>query len=149
MQVATDLTVYMAFVPSPEVHEPYFKDHMRRHENLSMEKYKCNTCGIVLCTNSALQKHVERVHLGVKAYQCKTCDKKFKTGSILKRHIQVIHEGVKKLTKHVKDFNCELCGKLYSGKLRFSHPLYTDFYPLIILKIPQFNHVFLIFFCIF
>ena len=84
-------------------------------ENLVLvTKKKKFPCDFENCTKSfdkrsALQKHIDSVHLGLKPYKCDICDKAFGRKGTLKTHVKTVHN-------NEKPFKCDKCGECFGLK---------------------------------
>lgn len=101
------------------------KGHMRKNGTVEANEtlwYFCDQCGKKLTSQDLLNKHYEKMHLGIrKDFPCKQCDKVFKGLRPLRKHIGMEHD---KETEHP----CHVCGKIFSyrdaltGHLSAVHP---------------------------
>ena len=80
------------------------------HEGQKYDQYTCETCGKVLSSVQSFSTH-KKIHLGIKDYKCdrEKCDFAARTSKLLKLHIKTVHD-------KIKDYNCDLCGKLFSTR---------------------------------
>ena len=84
-----DLGVKCSFCESVFPKESALQDHI---ELLHVMK-KCPICGESAETMKKLEKHMAEFHEGVKPYQCTDCDAAFSYQRTLKNHIGMVHEG--------------------------------------------------------
>ena len=84
-----DLGVKCSFCESVFPKESALQDHI---ELLHVMK-KCPICGESVETMKKLEKHMAEFHEGVKPYQCTECDAAFSYQRTLKNHIGMVHEG--------------------------------------------------------
>ena len=73
------------------------------------KKYVCETCKKHFPSPSALQTHIDCVHLKIKKFKCPECEKPFGTQNNLNTHIKIVHEGR-------KDHICKDCGEAFGQK---------------------------------
>ena len=70
-------------------------------------KLNCNDCGASFIQKSALQTHINAVHLKLTPYECNLCKMSF--AGNLKRHVKVIHQ-------QIRPFKCDQCKKTFTRK---------------------------------
>ena len=70
-------------------------------------QFSCDNCSASFKSKQGLQKHKERLHLGVR-YQCNKCDKQFNDDKNLRRH-HLVHEDT-------EGHPCDLCQKTFQRK---------------------------------
>ena len=75
--------------------------------NTTKFDHKCLVCGKIFYNQNILEKHINKIHVGLKQYKCKYCGKSFSCAHSLKKHINRIH------MIH-KDFKCESCGNAFN-----------------------------------
>ena len=81
------------------------KIHFRNaHHRNEMRRHQCPNCVKIFNTPSALQHHIEFVHLQMKSSKCDMCKKSFYNEKYLEKHIKAIHQEIKPL----KCENCEM-----------------------------------------
>lgn len=84
-----------------------FQRAKHEQEMHKKETYMCKICGIILCSNKGLTKHVKIVHDSIEKTKCPFCDSEMRT-RVLNKHIKRIHSGFR--------HHCDICGVSYSGK---------------------------------
>ena len=69
-----------------------FKHHYRNH--LSMEKFRCEECGINASSTLGLSRHIASVHLDLheKTFKCNLCDNSYASKVGLLSHNQSKHK---------------------------------------------------------
>ena len=75
--------------------------------NTTKFDHKCLVYGKIFYNQNILEKHINKIHVGLKQYKCKYCGKSFSCAHSLKKHINRIH------MIH-KDFKCESCGNAFN-----------------------------------
>ncbi|XP_021946719.1 zinc finger protein 91 isoform X3 [Folsomia candida] len=90
--------------------------HLKAHElsptSNQSQKILCDICGISL-NQSALGRHVLRVHEKKLNVFCSQCGKGFFENKDLKMHIRNVHMDKKNQEKHPQKIKCNQCGKSY------------------------------------
>ena len=71
-------------------------------------KLKCNICYQDYASISSLRAHMDNLHQNHR-HKCDKCEKSFGRPTRLTEHIKLVHDKV----KHVKPFECELCGESF------------------------------------
>uniref|UniRef100_A0A1B6MQF0 C2H2-type domain-containing protein n=1 Tax=Graphocephala atropunctata TaxID=36148 RepID=A0A1B6MQF0_9HEMI len=79
--------------------------HERHHLKQVKSIYKCNVCGKVLKTLSALKTHKKNNHTSSNSLQCETCEQSFKSFQALREHM------AKHSEEQEKKYFCDICGK--------------------------------------
>ena len=85
------------------------KNHMISHRS---RDFLCNICDFACNSNGNLKRHIRTVHTDERPYQCTYCDYSSKTEVQLRKHTQLTHT-----EPHVKDFECQFCGKKFRTKM--------------------------------
>ncbi|XP_046560948.1 zinc finger protein 43-like [Haliotis rubra] len=94
------------------------KSNLDAHRNVHTDKrYDCQYCSIKLKTTATLQRHINKVHLGIRPYLCQMCGHSFGDYHNLQSHI---------VNKHVteKEFKCTHCPYGTNVKAQFAIHLF-------------------------
>ncbi|XP_071115505.1 zinc finger protein 184-like [Haliotis cracherodii] len=94
------------------------KSNLDTHRNVHTDKrYDCQYCSIKLKTTATLQRHINKVHLGIRPYLCQMCGHSFGDYHNLQSHI---------VNKHVteKEFKCTHCPYGTNVKAQFAIHLF-------------------------
>lgn len=81
------------------------KSHLRSANRL--DEYDCDVCGKKLNGRSAIEIHIERIHLKLSHVICHLCSRNFYNESELKYHIKNVHDERK--------YICSYCGASYGS----------------------------------
>ena len=82
--------------------------------------YKCEFCDKSFNLNQGLIRHVQKDHEGTAISRCHICLRKFQSEKSLQIHIKMKHDNKLTSQEHIKEFECELCGKGYKSKKELS-----------------------------
>lgn len=111
----------------------YLHVHYNSHSHI--KKFKCDYCGFACKSKSAIESHIESMHLKRKQFKCTECGVKFSAKRTLISHVNAVHKRLVKyecdqcdrkfpiksyLTKHIMTFHhvgvkCETCKKPLSN----------------------------------
>ena len=87
------------------------KHHIKKAHKIG--KFRCEYCDEISYEWIKYKTHRETVHKELlKTFKCTHlgCELSFKTEGVLNEHVKTTHLGV-------KDFHCELCGKMFTSKV--------------------------------
>ncbi|OWF36124.1 Zinc finger protein 208 [Mizuhopecten yessoensis] len=105
----------------------YLERHMKHHTNKLL---KCEICNRGFTKQISLERHYESHNVVTIEHNCEKCDRTFQSEFALEKHVDYVHttqscdvcgkEFIKQKLKrhkaeHEKKFQCEVCGKYYSG----------------------------------
>lgn len=80
------------------------KTNLERHIKLHTEiekSFKCEQCGALYFTESALKDHFNTAHKDIKPFECELCKKRFSHQRSLRKH-QLTHS-------EERPFVCDIC----------------------------------------
>ncbi|KAL0803305.1 hypothetical protein ABMA28_017215 [Loxostege sticticalis] len=110
---ATHSTTNAAFCVQCGTHfrtEQGLAHHLKTHSAHICDddkRFTCDECGSKFLTKTALQEHIDFVHLKNIKHECAKCPKVFKNGSALRRHENFVHKKLRPPRNKI----CDHCGR--------------------------------------